>query len=122
MTLPRRHKLPVRTRAEFMRHAAGYFVFGMAFLALSLGIGIVGYHWVAGLDWIDSLLNASMILTGMGPVDPMRSESAKLFASFYAIVSGAAYPAVTAIVLFPFLHRMLSLLHLQSLGEGEDES
>lgn len=112
-----RKGLKLRSAAEFRRHVAGFVGFALGFLVLSLGIGMAGYHWIVGLGWIDSLLNAAMILTGMGPVSQMPDDPSKLFASAYAIFGGAVYPAVTAIVLFPFLHRMMSILHLQARGD-----
>lgn len=121
MTARKTHSLTVRSPGAFLRHAAGFILLASGFLALSLGIGMVGYHLTSNLPWIDSLLNASMILTGMGPVDPMPDDRAKIFASCYAIFSGAVYPAMTALILYPFLHRMLCLLHLQALeGQGDD--
>ena len=104
----------IHTRAEFLGRVVRFTLFGLGFLALTLGVGTLGYRGFAGLGWVDSLLNASMILTGMGPVDPMPNAAAKLFASAYAILAGAVYPALTAIVLYPFLHRMLNKLHLAS--------
>lgn len=111
--------LKLRSAAEFRRHVLGYALFALAFLALSLGAGMAGYHWIVGLSWIDSLLNAAMILTGMGPVDDMPDDASKLFASLYAIFGGAVYPAVTALVLYPFLHRMLTALHIQAQSEED---
>ncbi|MCX8508607.1 MAG: hypothetical protein ORN49_06995, partial [Rhodobacteraceae bacterium] len=110
----------MKTRPQFLRHAAGFILLALGFLTLSLGAGMIGYHLTAGLGWIDSLLNASMILTGMGPVDPMPGDEAKLFASAYALFSGAVYPAMTALILYPFLHRMLVILHLQGRKDKED--
>lgn len=81
-------------------------------VAFGLGLGILGYHFLAGLGWIDSLLNASMILGGMGPVDPLHGSVAKLFASFYALFSGLAFIGVTAVLIAPFAHRLLHRLHL----------
>ena len=112
--------LTLRSRSEFLRHAAGFTLLAAVFLVLSLGIGMVGYHLTCHLPWVDSLLNASMILTGMGPDDPMPDDRAKIFASAYAIFSGAVYPAMTALILYPFLHRMLVILHLQSLEDRND--
>src|SRR5436190_20259536 len=60
-------------------------------VAFALLVGIVGYHYIAHLDWIDAILNASMILTGMGPVNPMIDVSSKLFASAYAVFSGVVF-------------------------------
>jgi len=86
--------------------ALGVLVFG-------LGGGVLGYHYVAGLSWIDSLLNASMILGGMGPVDPLKTDCAKLFASFYALFSGLAFIGIVSVLLAPFVHRMLHRFHAE---------
>lgn len=109
--------LRLRTRAEFLRHMAQFALYAALFLVVSLGLGVLGYRWFAGLDWIDSFFNASMILTGMGPVDPMPTDGAKIFASLYAIYGGAVYPALTAVLLYPIAHRMMVALHLQAKGE-----
>ena len=90
---------------KFSLISAGIFFF-------SLFTGIVGYHYFAGLDWIDSFLNASMILGGMGPVDMLRSDSAKLFAGCYSLFSGVAFLSSMAIFLTPILHRFLHKFHL----------
>lgn len=89
----------------------------MAFLLLisSLGVGVLGYHYLGGLGWVDSLLNASMILGGMGPVDILQSRAAKLFASFYALFSGIVFLGVASIVLAPIAHRILHFLHLEEM-------
>ncbi|EYD76757.1 hypothetical protein Rumeso_01715 [Rubellimicrobium mesophilum DSM 19309] len=113
-------RLRLHSRAEFLRRVLRFTLFGVAFLAVSLGIGVLGYHRLAGLGWIDSLFNAAMILTGMGPANAMPSDQAKLFASAYAIFGGAVYPAVTAIILYPLLHRMMVVLHIQAAQSGED--
>ena len=119
MRKPAARPLSLRTHEEFRRHVAGFLGLALGFLMLFLGIGILGYHLIVGLGWIDSLLNASMILTGMGPVDQMPTDAAKIFASLYAIVSGAVYPVLTAVVLYPFVHRMLSVLHLQAVASSQ---
>ena len=90
-------------------------VFGLATVALA--VGIAGYHWIASLPWIDSLLNAAMILTGMGPVDPMKTTGAKLFASFYALFSGIVFLTSAGVLFAPIFHRFLHRFHLD-----EDES
>lgn len=84
------------------------------FLAASLGLGVLGYHWLCGLGWVDAVLNASMILTGMGPVSPMPSDAAKLFASAYAVFSGVAFLTTFSILIAPVLHRVLHRLHLRA--------
>jgi len=77
----------------------------------ALFMGIAGYHWLAGLGWVDSLLEASMILGGMGPVNPITTTGAKIFASGYALFSGLVFIALIGIVLAPAVHRMLHKFH-----------
>jgi hypothetical protein len=79
---------------------------------VALGVGILGYHAIAHLGWVDSILNASMILTGMGPVDPMKDTASKLFASAYALFSGVVFLSAVAIVMAPILHRIFHACHL----------
>ena len=96
----------------FLLRVLRYLGFTMLLLGVSLGIGMIGYHYVDELPWLDSLLNASMILTGMGPVDPMKNDAAKWFASFYAIFSGVAFLSTVAVFLSPLVHRFLHKHHL----------
>lgn len=88
--------------------------FGLAFIVIgiALAIGVLGYHFIAEFSWIDSVLNASMILGGMGPVDALKTDAAKLFASSYALFSGMVCITVMGIVLAPLAHRALHLFHL----------
>lgn len=79
---------------------------------VALFIGIAGYHWIAGLKWVDALLDASMILGGMGPVTPLTTNAAKVFASAYALFSGLVFIAVMGIVLSPIVHRVLHKFHV----------
>jgi hypothetical protein len=73
-----------------------------------------GYHFLEQLPWIDALLNASMILGGMGPVDPIKTEAGKIFASCYALYSGLAIISVAGLLLAPVVHRFLHKFHLDS--------
>ncbi len=88
---------------------------GVAFAAIlfSLGIGIFGYHFIEGLSWIDSLLNASMILGGMGPINELHTTGGKLFASFYALFSGIIFLVIAGILIAPVGHRFLHQWHLE---------
>ena len=83
-----------------------------ALVAASLAIGVAGYHWIGRLAWVDALQNASMILAGMGPVDPLESAAAKIFASAYAIFSGVAFLTSVGLLLAPAVHRFLHHFHL----------
>ena len=98
-------------RDKFLRRAIWHLAAGAGLVVVSLVIGTVGYRTLAGLEWVDALLNASMILTGMGPVDAMKTTSAKLFAAVFAFYSGIVFVAVAGILLAPFLHRLLHRLH-----------
>jgi len=82
-------------------------------VGFSLGLGVLGYHFIAGLGWVDSLLNAAMILTGMGPVNTLNSDAAKLFASAYALFSGVVFITATGILLSPMFHRVLHRFHIE---------
>lgn len=71
----------------------------LGLLTISLLIGIIGYYYLAKLGLIDSLLNASMILGGMGPVDPLKNNASKIFASFYALYSGVIFLVIIAFLI-----------------------
>lgn len=102
--------------ATFARRMALSFLLLFAVLTAALGLGMAGYHHYADLPWIDSLLNASMILTGMGPIDPMPTDSAKLFASAYALFSGVIFLSSIGLLLAPVFHRILHKFHLDEDG------
>ncbi|MEI8089589.1 MAG: hypothetical protein WCG63_08330 [Opitutaceae bacterium] len=74
---------------------------------------MAGYHWLGGLAWIDSFLDAAMILSGMGPLSQLHSNGAKLFAGFYAIYCGIALISTAGIMLAPLIHRYLHKFHLE---------
>ena len=82
-------------------------------LGIGFGVLLVISLTIAGLSWIDSLLNASMILGGMDPVDPLRTNGAKVFASCYALFSGLAFIGIVSVLLAPFVHRLLHRVHAE---------
>ena len=96
----------------FIRRLAACIAVAGLLAAFALLVGVAGYHRLAGLGWVDSLLNASMILGGMGPVDALHDSGAKVFASCYALFSGLVFIAVMGITLSPVAHRMLHKFHL----------
>ena len=96
----------------FLKRLAGYSTAAILLILMSLFIGIAGYHWLAGLSWVDAFLNASMILGGMGPVNPLDNTIAKVFASLYALFSGLVFIVVMGIIFSPILHRMLHKFHV----------
>ena len=79
----------------------------------SLLLGMAGYHWLEGLAWLDSLVNASMLLGGMGPVNGIQTNAGKVFASFYALYSGIIFLIVVGIMFAPLFHRFLHRFHLE---------
>jgi len=83
-----------------------------ALVLAALGIGAVGYHTLAGLSWLDAALNAAMILTGMGPVNPISTPGAKVFAIGYALFSGVFFLTMVAVLVAPALHHFLHRFHL----------
>jgi hypothetical protein len=107
-----RKMAPLLPRALFIRRQARYSLFAAGIVAVSLAIGVVGYRFFCDLPWIEALLNASFILTGMGPVDPMLTIGGKLFASGYAIFSGVAFLTTIGVVMTPIAHRFLHRFHL----------
>ncbi|MFO1483638.1 MAG: hypothetical protein U1F71_09805 [Verrucomicrobiaceae bacterium] len=109
---------PLAPRHIFVWRFFRYFASAAGLVAAALGAGVLGYHFIAKLGWIDSVLNASMILGGMGPVDALNSDAAKLFASGYALFSGLVAITVMGMVLAPLAHRALHMFHL----DGEDQN
>ena len=75
-------------------------------------IGMAGYHYLGKLSWIESFLNASMILGGMGEIDPLSANSIKIFASFYALFSGLIFAVIIGVLFAPFIHRFYHRFHL----------
>jgi FtsH-binding integral membrane protein len=107
-----RHQ-PLASRRIFMRRVRRYLGLSLAIIGVSLMIGVLGYHFTEGLPWLDALVNASMILGGMGPVDPVRSVAGKWFASFYALFSGMVLLVAVGVLIAPIFHRFLHRFHLE---------
>ena len=100
-------------RRRFCRHFLQALLLSGGLIACSLLAGVCGYHFIARFGWIDSLLNASMILSGMGPVGNLESNAAKVFASCYALFSGVVFISATGILLAPIFHHVLHRFHLE---------
>ena len=109
---------PLLSRPAFVARMVRGAVVATSLVAGSLAAGTAGYHLFGRLGWTDALLNASMILTGEGPVDPMRTTGGKIFASAYALFSGVAFLTSLSVLLAPLVHRLFHRFHL----EAEDES
>ena len=104
------------SRKDFLVRMGWYGLFAALFLGFSLSIGTIGYHLTAKLSWVDAFLNASMILTGMGPVDKLETDTAKIFASCYAIFSGVSFLTFCGVLFTPIYHRFIHRFHLD-LGD-----
>jgi hypothetical protein len=104
-------------RRQFAKRVFAHGLVAVSALAVALGIGVAGYFWLGKLALVDAVLNAAMILGGMGPVDAMRTSAAKLFASGYALFSGLVFIGVLGVLLAPFGHRILHKLHLDEADE-----
>jgi len=104
---------PLLKPREFYQRVLKNLLFACSVLLISLIIGIFGYHQTSNVDWIDSLHNASMILSGMGPVIEIKTTAGKLFSSFYALFSGIVFISNIGIILAPAIHRLIHRLHLQ---------
>jgi len=107
-----KHNEPLLPKNLYYKRLFNHFSLGIYLITASLLIGILGYHFFEGLSWIDSILNASMILGGMGPVDQMRTDTGKLFASFYALFSGVVFLVTVGVIFAPVVHRFLHKLHI----------
>jgi hypothetical protein len=112
---------PLLSQRAFLHRVGLSVAASVLLIGVSLGVGVLGYHLLARLDWVDSLLNASMILTGMGPVSPLPDTAAKLFASAYALFSGVIFIASVGVVVAPLAHRLLHHFHVE-LADQEDRA
>ena len=108
----RRHEplLPLRA---FVVRVARSLALSFVILVFGLGLGVLGYHYIAEFSWVDSLLNASMILSGMGPVGDFKNDTGKVFASIYALFSGLAFITIAGIIVTPVAHRLLHWFHIE---------
>ncbi len=103
---------PIAPAPVFYGRMAYSISIALIILAACLAIGITGYHFLGGMVWIDALHNASMILSGMGPVVEIRSTGGKLFSSCYALFSGVVFITNIGIILAPAAHRLFHRLHV----------
>lgn len=106
-------------RKSYVNRLLRNLVAGMVFLGIFLLIGVSGYHITCSFSWIDSLLNASMILSGMGPTNPIVTDSGKWFASIYALVSGVVFITTIGLILAPVAHRLFHRFHLADDNDSE---
>jgi len=106
-------------RTRFLIRILLHGLFALGIILLSLAIGVIGYHFLGRLSWIDALLNSAMLLGGMGPINPLDSVAGKLFASFYALFAGLVFLIIVGVMLAPLFHRFLHRFHLELAPEEE---
>jgi hypothetical protein len=104
---------PLLTAHAFFIRQLIYLLIALAIIAGSLVLGMLGYHYTEHLAWIDALVNAAMLLGGMGPVNELHTTAGKLFASFYALYSGIVFLISVGVILAPLYHRFLHRFHLE---------
>jgi hypothetical protein len=119
--MARRHLLayesmqqPLLDRRAFFRRVARNLAAASLLVGVSLLAGMLGYQYFEGMEWIDAFANAAMILSGMGPLEPLKTWGGKLFAGLYALYSGLALIVATGIVFAPVVHRLLHRFHVPS--------
>lgn len=105
-------KKPLLSRRLFYRRVFLHTSYSFFAIVIALGIGVLGYHYLGDLGWVDSVLNAAMILGGMGPVNVLGGDLAKLFSAAYALFSGLFFIGIAALLVAPFAHRLLHHLHM----------
>lgn len=97
----------------YLKRQAFFILIAMGFLIFSLSIGMLGYHYLGKLPWLDAFLNAAMIMGGMGPVDIIRTTTGKLFAGIYALYSGLVLLGSIGFMAAPLLHRFFHYFHVE---------
>lgn len=116
------HTHAVLSRAAFVLRMMKGFGVSLLLVAVSIAFGMCGYHYFENFDWIDSFADAAMILSGMGPLSPLKTTGGKLFAGFYALYSGLAFIGLVGIALTPIIHRVLHQLHAEEQAEDRDDT
>ena len=116
-----RHDDPLISREAYLRRIARSGGVASTVVFAALFLGVTGYHWIEGLPWVDAILNAAMILGGMGPVAELRTTEGKLFAAAYALFSGLMFIVVAGIFFAPVIHRFLHGFHLEGGRKGKEK-
>ncbi len=112
-------KKPLLPVQKFYQRILNNFLIAFTIILFSLGIGVAGYMGLAHQKFVDAVLNATMILGGMGPVDILPNDAAKYFASAYSLFSGITFLSTVAILLAPAIHRAMHRFHLETEEEEE---
>jgi len=102
------------SRRKLFSHLTDQAGYAGALVVGSLGFGMLGYHWIAGLKWIDAFQNSAMLLGGMGPVGEVTKPEGKIFAGLFALYAGLVFLAITALALAPVFHHALHRFHWEN--------
>lgn len=102
---------------QFLFHLGRNIIWGLIAIAVAVYIGMLGYHGFEHMSWADAFVNASMILSGMGPLSPLQTTGGKLFAGFYALFSGLGFIVLAGIIFSPIIHRFFRKIHLESKND-----
>jgi uncharacterized membrane protein len=110
---------PPIPRSQFYKRLAHHGRYALVLVLFSLGIGMAGYHWLGERSWVDSFLNASMIMSGMGPVGDFPNDRSKIFAGLYALYSGLVFLVVAVLLMTPVFHRLMHKFHWEDPKDGK---
>ena len=110
---------PLLPRRKFYTRVARNAALAMALIVVALAIGMIGYHVLESMNWVDSFANASMILSGMGPLGELKTTAGKIFAGCYALFSGVAFLSSIGLVFAPLFHRFLHKFHLEVSSKSD---
>jgi hypothetical protein len=108
---------PLLPRRQYYTRVARSFGVGSLIIGGSLIVGMIGYHVLEKMSWLDAFVSASMILSGMGPISPVQTTAGKMFAGCYALFSGVAFLTSVGVIFAPVLHRFIHKFHLESRGD-----
>ncbi len=109
--LEKKHE-PLLSTRQFVLRFLRSILLGLLMIAAAQLFGMWGYHYFEGFSWVDSFVNAAMILSGMGPLNPLQTEGGKIFAGFYALFSGLAFIVVLGVIFAPLVHRFMHKFHI----------
>jgi len=112
---------PLLSRQKFYHRLARSAVLALSVVVGSLLVGMAGYHIFENMSWVDAFANASMILSGMGPLGELKTTGGKIFAGCYALFSGVAFLTSVGVVFAPIFHRFLHKFHLESAKDAKEK-
>src|SRR5262249_31235026 len=112
---------PLLSREKFYHRLSRCAVLGLVVILSSLFVGMAGYHLFEKMSWLDAFVNASMILSGMGPLGELKTPGGKIFAGCYALFSGVTFLSSVGVIFAPIFHRFLHKFHIESAKDAKDK-